>query len=528
MGRFTVVRKKARSMGEARFTGDFAGEFKRLESAVQKLSADLERLYEAALARVGEGEASIFEIHKMMLEDDDFIGETKRLIKDEWITSEKAVTEAAEALRRRFSDMDSEYMRARADDIVAISHRLCDILSGVESGVNLKEPSIVASENLTPAETIELDRGMVKGFVTQHGSNMSHTAILSRMMGIPSVVNLEGFCEDDDGKFAILDGDGGVLFIDPDEGMINKYRESQRRLAEEARRLDMMRGKRCINKYGERVYITSNISEPDDIDEAMKNDSEGVGLFRSEFIFMRRGTPPTEDEQFMIYRAAAEKLGGMECVVRTLDVGADKKIPYLTGERKEANPALGIRAIRLCMKMPELLKTQLRALYRAAAYGNISVMIPMIVLPSEVEGVIAITREVRDELRRDGISYGEMKLGIMIETPSAAILSDLLAPMVDFFSIGTNDLIQYTCAADRENPDVGYLTSPIPESVRRCIKMACAAARREGIPVSVCGEVGADTDETAFLIDEGVTKLSVAPAYVLRVREKVYRMAPGG
>ena len=495
-------------------------ERERMAAAFESVGKELDRLYESALARVGESEAAIFEIHKMMLEDEDFTQSAEDFVFD-GLSASEAVRRAGEEIAARFEEMDTEYMRARAADIRAVSGQVRDCLSGNRNVLTLTEPVIVAADDLSPAETITLDRSMLLGFVTEGGSDMSHTAILARMMGIPAVVSVGRIPPDADGKTAMLDGSDGRLFIEPDDRVTRSYRESVRRAVEEKHRLELMRGKRITGPGGERIAISANIGEPADVDEAVKNDAEGIGLFRSEFIFMRRQSPPTEDEQFSIYRDAVRKMHGEECVVRTLDVGADKKIPYLSAGKGEANPALGIRAVRLCLRMPELLLTQFRALYRAAAFGEVSAMIPMIVLPSEVERVMEIAREARDSLRAEGEPYGEMKIGIMIETPSAAVLADLLAPLVDFFSIGTNDLVQYTLAADRENPDVAYLTHPLPESVRRLIGMTCSAARREGIPVCVCGEVGAETEETEFLLDAGVTRLSVSPAKILKVREKV-------
>ena len=518
LGKIRTVSRTADPGRELR--NGFISETERLDHAVDKASRELDRLYESALKKVGENSAQIFEIHKMMLEDEDFIGDARRLT-DTGMEAENALRSAADNLIAAFRAMDTEYMQARAADVEGIARRLCEILEGKSGGITLTEPSIVAADDLTPAETILLDRNLVLGFVTERGSEMSHTAILARMMGIPAVVGVRRSLADCDGVTAILDGDSGRLLVNPDEAMSGEYHQRIRKAKEETARLDLLRGRKSYNSAGERVRITANVGDLDDIGEAVKWDCEGVGLFRTEFLFMRRSKPPTEEEQYEIYRSAAEQLNGEECVVRTLDAGADKRISYLTGDASEANPALGIRAVRLCLKMPELLLTQFRALYRAAAVGNISAMIPMITLPSEVERVREIAAEARASLDRDGLKWGRMKVGIMIETPSAAILADLLAPMVDFFSIGTNDLIQYTVAADRENPDVAYLSTPLPESVRRCIKMTCSAARREGIPVCVCGELGADAAQTRFFLECGVTKLSVAPPKILKVREAV-------
>lgn len=518
LGKIKLFKHKKSRFAEE-FTSDREAEGDKLTRAVNALADENEKMYANALAIVGESEASIFEIHKMMLEDDDFSGEAARLIREEGRTAVNAVKKAADALAEKLRETESDYMRAREADIEAIADRLCAILVGDGDTLELTEPVIIASDDLTPAETVMLRRDMVLGFVTEYGSELSHTAILARMMGIPAVVSVGKIPDDWDGHTAFLDG-GGSVYIDPDDEETEKYRKLAEKERTRLLELEKYRGVRLENKSGERVYISANAGEPVDVDEAAKNDAEGVGLFRSEFIFMSRTKPPSEDEQYEIYREAAKKLGGSELVVRTLDIGADKKIPYLTGDAHEANPALGIRAVRLCLRMPELIFTQLRALYRAAADGNISVMIPMIVLPSEVERVKEIARSVVASLDKEGVKYGRLKFGIMIETPSAAILADLLAPMVDFFSVGTNDLIQYTLAADRENPDVEYLTKPLPESVKRCIKMTCDAARKAGISVCVCGELGGETEQTEFLINAGVTKLSVAPGRVLDVRKK--------
>ncbi len=551
MGKMKIIRRH-RSITELTRSSDPESEKNLLDEAVAKLEAEMDKMYRNALLRVGESEASIFEIHKMMLSDEDFIGEAERLIREEKYTAAGAVRKSGEILAETFRTMETEYMKARAADIIAVSDRLCSIISGDDGLPTLTEPSIIAADDFTPAETVMLDRDSVLGFITEGGSDMSHTAILARMMGIPAVVSVGRIPDELDGHIVMLDGKNGKAYIDPDEEVKREYEQAMKSNESERLRLEKMRGVRLKNSMGERVFISANAGEPDDIDEAVKNDAEGVGLFRSEFIFMSRTKPPTEDEQFEIYRTAAKKLKGAELVVRTLDVGADKRISYLSGGRgtpagkygsssaeitntptslfnssrgvvSEPNPALGIRGVRLCLKMPELLFTQLRALYRAAADYRLSVLIPMIVLPSEVDRVREIASSVVESLEKAGIRYGRMKLGIMIETPSAAILADILAPMVDFFSIGTNDLIQYTVAADRENPDVEYLTSPIPESVRRCIRMTCDAAKREGIPVCVCGELGADTGETKFLLECGVTRLSVSPKSILRVREKAAR-----
>ena len=526
VGKLKIVRRGKQNFDE-KMSDDKGRELEKLKRAEVLLDAELDELYEKALLKVGEKEASIFEIHKMMLHDDDFMTLAAEKIENENMSAERAASEAARSLGEIFLSMESEYMKARSADIIAVADRLCEIIRGEKREVLLSEPSVIAADDLTPAETVSLDKTMVLGFVTERGSEMSHTAILARMMGIPSVICTGKISDEFDGHDVILDGDKGVLRVDPDQNTLITFKELLRERISQKNRLDGVRGKKCVTKDGVEIKVCANVSELSDVDEAVKFDAEGIGLFRSEFLYMKDDRAPDEDEQYEIYRSAVEKMDGKECVIRTLDVGADKHIPYLTGNASEANPALGIRAVRLCLRMPYILLTQFRALYRAAAHGNISAMIPMIVLPSEVERVREIAKEARESLSADNIPFGRMKIGIMIETPSAAILADLLAPLVDFFSIGTNDLIQYTLAADRENPDVSYLTRSLPESVRRCIKMTCAAAKREGIPVSVCGEIGSDTSETKFLIDCGVTKLSVSPPNILKIRESALKAVGG-
>lgn len=525
VGVLKIIRRE-REMWRDEDCTDVNAETARLHAAIAKAEDELSQLYTEAVKKVGEREAAIFEIHKLMLSDEDFTGLAEDYIRNEHKSAETAVGKAGEALAATLVDSDDEYMRARGADVRAVAERVSDILCGCtagEHGITITAPSVIAAHNLTPAETVMLDRGMVLGFVTEGGSTMSHTAILARTMNIPAVVGAGIIPDEYDGCPVVLDGNEGVLYVEPDEGTESRLAAAMRKAEDERKRLERFRGKTCILSDGTRVSVTANVGGLADVDEAVRCDAEGIGLFRSEFLFMGRTTPPTEEEQFEIYKQAAKKLGGRECVIRTLDVGADKKIGYLTGNTGEANPALGLRAVRLCRVHPELLLTQFRALYRAAVFGNISAMIPLIVLPEEVREVRAIAKEAKDMLTANDIPHGKIKVGIMIETPSAAILADKLAPITDFFSIGTNDLIQYTMAADRENPSVSYLTHELPESVRRLIKSVCASAKREGIPVSVCGELAADVNETKFLVEAGVTKLSVTPPCILRVRESVMR-----
>ena len=493
-------------------------EIVRYQFALQMADTELENLKKRALETVGEAEASIFEIHRMMMHDDDFTDRVADFIRVKAMCAENAVIQAGEDLAKIFAGMDTEYMRARAADIRSVAARLADILDGGNKlSYELDEPSVIASDDLTPAETICLDKSRVLGVVTELGSDSSHTAILARSMGIPAVVGVKEISQEFDGRECIIDGSGGTVTVDPDEGALERFREMTVRHAEKQRKAETMRGIRLTGRNGKRICICANAAEIGDIDSALRYDAEGIGLFRSEFLFMKYGRSPTEEEQFEAYRCAAEKMEGRECVIRTLDAGADKKIPYLNLDG-EHNPALGMRAVRLCLKNPELLHTQFRALYRAAAYGKVSAMIPMVVLPAEIDQVRAIAAKAERELIAANISTGKLKLGMMIETPASAVCADIFAGMVDFFSIGTNDLIQYTLAADRENREVSYLADPLPESVKRMIKMTCDAAVSAGIPVSVCGELGGDERYIGFLLDCGVTKLSVSPPNVLRVR----------
>lgn len=521
-GILKIIRRERTEVREETCT-DVTAETAKLHAALAKAEDELTQLYSEAVEKVGEREAAIFEIHKMMLADEDFVAEAENFIRNGHSSAETAVRRAGTALAEIFSTMEDDYMKARAADILAVADRVADILGGCERSITLTQPSVIAAHDLTPAETVMLDRKMVLGFVTEGGSTMSHTAILARTMDIPAIVGAGEIPDRYDGCPVVLDGNEGVLYVEPDEHTESRYAEAKREAEDERKRLERFRGKTCVLSDGTRVMVTANVGNLADIDEAMRCDAEGIGLFRSEFLFMGRTNPPTEEEQFEIYKQAALKTGGRECVIRTLDAGADKQIGYLTGGTKESNPALGLRAVRLCLAKPELLLTQFRALYRAALFGNVSAMIPLIVLPEEIREVRAIAKAAQDSLTEETTVFGRMKVGIMIETPSAAILADRLAPMTDFFSIGTNDLIQYTLAADRENPSVAYLTRTLPESVRRLIRTVCTSAKREGVTVSVCGELASDITETKFLIDAGVTKLSVTPPCVLRVRESVMR-----
>ncbi len=494
------------------------GEAERLRTALREADGELVDLKRRAMETVGEAEAEIFEIHRMMMQDDDFIDRVTDAILGKGMCAEDAVLRSGEELATVFLGMDTEYMRARAADIRSVASRLADILGGGNQiSYDLASPCIIASDDLTPAETICLDKAKVLGIVTEQGSGSSHTAILARSMGIPAVVGVEEISPAWEGRHCILDGTEGVMYVDPDESAMELLRERFAIQNERISRAEAMRGVALRGKNGAPVRICANAADLSDVDAAFAQDAEGIGLFRSEFLFMQYGRAPTEEEQLEAYRAAAVKMGDRECVIRTLDAGADKQIPYLNTEA-EANPALGLRAVRLCLREPSILRIQFRALYRAAAFGNLSAMVPMVVLPSEMEQVRTIATRARQSLIEEEIPVGPLKLGMMIETPASALCADVFAGLADFFSIGTNDLIQYTLAADRENGAVNYLAEPLPESVIRLIRMTCAAAEEKGIPVGVCGELAGDERYIGLLLDCGVTKLSVSPPSVLNVR----------
>ncbi len=493
-------------------------ELARFRKAMTEADSELSSLKERAVETVGESEAEIFEIHRLMMQDEDFTDRITDCIISKSMTADTAVLRSGEELAKIFTGMDTEYMRARAADIRSVAARLADILDGGDKiSYELDEPSIIASDDLTPAETICLDKKKVLGIVTELGSDNSHTAILARSMGIPAVVGVKEISPTLNGKECILDGMEGILYADPDEAAVGRYLEQTARILRKQKKAEGMRGVSLTRGDGVSVKICANAAELADVDSAAEHDAEGIGLFRSEFLFMQYGRAPTEEEQFEAYRYAAERMAGRECVIRTLDAGADKQIPYLNSA-EERNPALGMRAVRICLKKPELLYTQFRALYRAAYYGTVSAMVPMVVLPWEMEQVRALAEKAEQSLRGEGVSVGSLRLGMMIETPASAVCADLFAGLADFFSIGTNDLIQYTLAADRENREVAYLADPLPECVRRMIAMTCRAAEKSGIPVSVCGELGGDERYMGFLLDCGVTKLSVSPPNVLKVR----------
>lgn len=504
-------------------------ETERFEAARAKAKEQLEELYAKAVSEVGETNAAIFEIHKMMLDDDDYIEAVHSIISDQTVNAEYAAAHAADNFAEMFSAMDNAYMKERAADVKDISERIIAILTNSDGRISTGgEPRIIIADDLAPSETVQLDKSLVLAFVTVHGSTNSHTAILARTMNIPAIigVNLD-ICDELEGKTAVVDGFNGIVYIEPSEECMC---EAQTRISEEEKKnslLQRLKGKENVTKDGRSVLLYANIGDIKDLAYAKQNDAGGIGLFRSEFIYMERDTYPTEEEQFRIYRKAAESMGGKRVIVRTLDIGADKQAAYFNLD-KEENPAMGMRAIRLCLTHPEIFRTQLRAIYRASHYGKIAVMYPMITSVDEVRRIKKISAEVRAELTSEGIPIGRTEEGIMIETPAAVMISDILAKEVDFFSIGTNDLSQYTMAIDRQNQSLEEFFDPHHEAVMRMIELVCKNAHTENKWVGICGELGADLELTERFIQMGVDELSVSPSCILPVRNKIRSLDLGG
>ena len=504
-----------------RSVANTAEEYARFTKARGEAQAQLRELYEKALQEVGEVNAQIFEVHCMMLEDADYCDSIRNIIETQSVNAEYAVLTAAESFARMFAGMEDAYMQARAADVIDISDRVIACLSGERPGAfHPREPVILAAEDLSPSETVQFDKSKILAFILTKGSANSHTAILARTMGIPAVVNT-GPLGDVDGLDAIVDGGEGLVILAPDAACREQYDRKMQLRREAARRIQALKGLPNETSDGRTVDIFANIGGLSDIGYALANDAGGIGLFRSEFLFLSAKDYPTEEEQFRAYKEAAQQLGGRKVVIRTLDIGADKQINYF-GLPHEENPAMGMRAIRICLTRPELFITQLRALYRASAFGNISIMFPMIVSLEEVRKAKDIAARVRADLRREGIPFNEdTELGIMIETPAAALISDELAAEVDFFSVGTNDLSQYTLAIDRQNEALAPFFNAHHRAVLALIKMAAESAHAHGIWIGICGELGADTALTEEFLNMGIDELSVSPSKVLAVRERV-------
>lgn len=496
---------------------DAAAEIKRYEDACETAKEQLGELYEKALKEVGESGAQIFEVYQMMLEDDDYNDSVKSIIETQMVNAEYAVATTGDNFAAMFAAMEDEYFQARAVDMKDISERVIDVLMGIGEAKSWDEPSIIVAEDLAPSETVQFDKSKLLGFVTKLGSSNSHTAILARTMNIPALIQID-IQEEWNGKMAVIDGFSGEFYIDPEPEILEKYQAKKEEQEAHRRLLAEQKGKPTVTKGGKAIKLFANIGSVSDLPAAMSNDAGGIGLFRSEFLYLESETYPTEDEQFKAYKMVAETMAGKKVIIRTLDIGADKQVDYFDLD-KEENPAMGLRAIRICLTRPEIFKTQLRALLRASAYGNIAVMYPMIISVEEVRQIKAIMEDVKKELDDAGIAYGNVEQGIMIETPAAAMISDLLAKEVDFFSIGTNDLTQYTLAIDRQNAKLDEFYDPHHEAVLRMIEMVVDNAHKAGIWAGICGELGADMELTERFLAMGVDELSVSPTFIYPVRQ---------
>lgn len=524
MGPVAVLKKNDYQVKRARIE-DPEAEVKRMEEAVEVSKKQLGRLYDKAVREVGEASAAIFEVHQMMLEDEDYLESMQNMIRTELVNAEYAAAATGDNFAEMFAAMDDEYMKVRSADVKDISERLVRNLSGEgDNDLSSIEPSIIVADDLSPSETVQMDKEKILAFVTVHGSTNSHTAILARMMNIPALIGVPMDLNSlKTGMTAVVDGFSGQVIFEPEEGV---QKETEKRMQEEAEKqklLEELKGKENVTPDGRKINIYANIGSVGDLGYVMENDAGGIGLFRSEFLYLGRNDFPTEEEQFQAYKQAVQTMAGKKVIIRTLDIGADKQVDYFN-LGKEENPALGYRAIRICLKQPKIFKAQLRALFRAAVYGNLSVMYPMITSTEEVEKIYAIVAEVEEELKAQEVQYKIPEQGIMIETPAAVMISDRLAEMVDFFSIGTNDLTQYTLAIDRQNEQLDDFYNPHHEAVLRMIRMVVENAHKCGKWAGICGELGADLTLTEQFVRMGVDELSVAPSMILKLRKIVREM----
>ena len=517
------VLKKSESLIKRVHVKNFDEELRRLDKAKEKTLQQLARLYDKALKEVGKVNAEIFEVHQIMLEDEDYQDAIHNMICNENVNAEYAVSITGDNFADMFANMDDDYMRARSADVKDISNRLVSNLSGEEQpDWENTEPSIIVADDLTPSETVQMDKNKILAFVLVHGSANSHTAILARMMNIPAMIGAKGVLSADaNGKNAIVDGFTGTIYIDPDEATINEMTKKKEEIDKQNKLLQQLKGRESVTKDGQKIELCANIGSVLDVGNVLKNDAEGIGLFRSEFLYLESNDYPSEDVQFAAYKDVLSKMVNKRVIVRTLDIGADKQVDYFNMP-KEENPAMGIRAIRICLQRPDIFKTQLRALYRASVFGKLAIMFPMIASEWEIVKILEIIDEVKAELDSEGIAYSKnVELGCMIETPAAAVISDILSKHLDFFSIGTNDLTQYTLAADRQNPDIGKFCDTHHVAILRLINMIVQNAHKNGTWVGICGELGADLELTEAFLAIGVDELSVTPSAILPIRKKV-------
>ena len=523
IGKISVFKRREADVRRVRID-DIEAEKARLEKAKEQSLNQLQAIYEKALKEVGEANAQIFEIHMVMIEDEDYNESLNNIIENQSVNAEYAVAVTSDNFAAMFGAMEDSYMKARAADVKDISNRIINNLLSNDSGSEIcSDKVIICADDLAPSETVLLDKDKVLGFVTAFGSSNSHTAILARNMNIPAIIGVgsDFLNEIKDGDDAIADGFTGEFYVQPDPETTELLTQKQHEDEEKRRFLHNLKGKENVTLDGKKINIFANIGGVDNIGAVLLNDAGGIGLFRSEFLYLENSDYPTEEQQFTAYKKVLESMAGKKVIIRTLDIGADKQVDYFNLE-KEENPALGCRAIRICLTRPEIFKTQLRALYRASVYGNLGIMFPMITSVQELTEILAICEDVKKELKEQGVEYSDsIELGIMIETPAAAIISDRLAPMVDFFSVGTNDLTQYTLACDRQNPHIERFCDTHHEAVLRLIEMSAENAHKHGAWIGICGELGADTTLTETFLRMGIDELSVSPGFVLKVRDTV-------
>ena len=522
IGKISILQKADTSVKRTKVENPEA-EITRVQEAKEKAVEQLQKLYDKALREVGESGAAIFEVHQMMLDDEDYLDSIDNIIRTENVNAEYAVATTGDNFADMFAQMDDDYMKARAADVKDISDRLVRVLSGHDEGdMDAAEPSIIVAEDLAPSETVQMDKSKVLAFVTRKGSSNSHTAILARTMNIPALIEVD-IKEEWNGKMAVVDGYTGTFYIDPDEETLKKMQEKKDEDIKARELLQELKGKEDITVDGKHIKLYANIGGVKDVTSVLANDAAGIGLFRSEFLYLEADNYPDEEAQFQAYKTVAENMAGKKVIVRTLDIGADKQVDYFNLDHEE-NPAMGYRAIRICLDRRDIFRTQLRALLRASAYGNIGIMYPMIISVDEVKEIKKIVESIKAELTEKGIEYGEVEQGIMIETPAAVMISDLLAEEVDFFSIGTNDLTQYTLAIDRQNSKLDNIYDAHHPAVLRMIQKTIENGHKAGCWVGICGELGADMTLTETFLKMGIDELSVSPTFVLPVRKIVREM----